>query len=417
LDALMSRGFDVSFEPGGVIDKFLPTVHGEFTVELADGEHTETDRVSWRARQSTRVTGGFTPDETGPWELGVRAVGPVTVRLDGATVVEIAGARRGGSYYGLGSPEVRRVVELEGGRRYELEVEYPAVPDEPFRGFTVGARPVSSRDLVVERAVAAAADADVAVVIVGTDDDWETEGEDRTTMALPGDQDALVTAVVAANPNTIVVVNAGSPVMMPWLDAVPAVLQIWFPGQTIGDALADVLTGVEEPGGRLPLTFPVRLEDTPAFAHHPGRDGRAVYAEGTFIGHRWYDREGIAPLFPFGHGLGYTTFSFGEARVEGTIDDGVTVSVDVTNTGGRAGSEVVQVYVEPPPGDPARPLRHLAAFRRVDLDAGASVTVTVELDRRSFSAWLNSQWTVPPGEYTIHVGRSSRDLEAVGTVR
>ena len=288
-------------------------------------------------------------------------------------MVELTEAQRGGSYYGLGSPEVRGAVELEGGRRYELEVEYPAAPDEPLRGFTVGARAVPSGD-DIERAVAAAAEADVAVVIVGTDDDWETEGEDRTTMALPGDQDELVAAVAAANPNTIVVVNAGSPVTMPWLDAVPAVLQIWFPGQELGDALADVLTGVEEPGGRLPVTFPVRLEDTPAFAHHPGRDGRAVYAEGTFIGHRWYDREGIAPLFPFGHGLGYTTFAFGEAAVEGRIEDGVTVSVDVTNTGDRAGSEVVQVYVEPPPGDPARPLRHLAAFRRVDLAPGASVT-------------------------------------------
>ena len=233
LDSLTGRGFDVSFAPGGVIDKFLPTVHGEFTVELGDGERTETDRLSLRARQATRVTGGFTPDETGPWELGVRAVGPITVRLDGATVVEIAGAQRGGSYYGLGSPEVRSVVELESGRRYELEVEYPAVPDEPFRGFTVGARPVPTGD-EIERAVAAAAAADVAVVIVGTDHDWETEGEDRTSLALPGDQDELVAAVAAANPNTIVVINAGSPVTMPWLDAVPAVLQIWFPGQAVG---------------------------------------------------------------------------------------------------------------------------------------------------------------------------------------
>ena len=374
---------------------------------------THRDRPAGVAQSSaeltTRVTGGFTPDETGPWELGVRAVGPVTVRLDGATVVEIAETRRGGSYYGLGSPEVRGVVELERGRRYELEVDYPAAADEPMRGFTVGARPVPTGD-EIERAVAAAAAAEVAVVIVGTDHDWETEGEDRTTMALPGDQDELVAAVAAANPNTIVVINAGSPVTMPWLDAVPAVLQIWFPGQAVGEALADVLTGAEEPGGRLPVTFPVRLEDTPAFAHHPGRDGKAVYAEGTFIGHRWYDREGIAPLFPFGHGLGYTTFSLGAARVEGGIDDGVTVTVDVTNTGDRAGSEVVQVYVEPPPGDPARPLRHLAAFRRVDVEAAASATVTIELERRAFASWLDGQWTVPAGPYGIYVGRSSGDL-------
>ena len=130
--------------------------------------------------------------------------------------------------------------------------------------------------------------------------------------------------------------NTGSPVTMPWLDAVPAVLQLWFPGQEIGDALADVLTGDVEPGGRLPITFPRRIEDTPAFAHHPGTDGRAVYAEGLFIGHRWYDREGIEPLFPFGYGLGYTTFTLGTAAVAGGIEQGVTVDVEVTNTGRRA---------------------------------------------------------------------------------
>jgi beta-glucosidase len=413
LDALTSRGFDVAFAPGGVIDKFLPTVHGEFTVAPGDGEvePTQTDRLAWRDpyRLTTRMTGGFTPDESGRWELGVRAVGPVTVRLDGATVIEIADTRRGGSYYGLGSPEVRGVVALESGRRYALEVDYPVTTDEPLRGFTVGARPVPTGD-EIEQAVSAAAAAEVAVVIVGTDHDWETEGEDRTSMALPGNQDELVAAVAAANPNTIVVINAGAPVTMPWLDAVPAVLQIWFPGQAVGEALADVLTGAEEPGGRLPVTFPARLEDMPAFVHHPGRDGKAVYAEGTFIGHRWYDREGIAPLFPFGHGLGYTTFALGAARVEGGIDEGVSVSVEVTNTGDRAGSEVVQVYVEPPPGDPARPLRHLAAFRRVDVEAGASVTVSMDLDRRAFASWLDGQWTVPAGRYGIYFGRSFGEL-------
>jgi beta-glucosidase len=235
-------------------------------------------------------------------------------------------------------------------------------------------------------------------------------------MALPGDQDELVAAVAAVNPNTIVIVNAGSPVTMPWLDAVPAVLQLWFPGQELGDALADVLTGAAEPGGRLPLTFPARLEDTPAFAHHPGRDGRAVYAEGAFIGHRWYDREGIEPLFPFGHGLGYTTFDLDDAVVGGSVTDGATVGIDVTNSGRRVGSAVVQVYVEPPPGDPARPVRHLAGFRRVDLAPGQRERVTIDLDRRAFAIWSERQWTVPAGEYAVYVGRSSRDLVPAGTV-
>jgi beta-glucosidase len=266
------------------------------------------------------------------------------------------------------------------------------------------------------RAAAAAAAADVAIVIVGTDDDWETEGEDRTSMALPGEQDELVAAVAAANPNTVVVLNTGSPVTMPWLDAVPAVLQLWFPGQEIGDGLLDVLSGDVEPGGRLPTTFPRRVEDTPAFAHYPGTDGRTEYAEGLFIGHRWYDREGIEPLFPFGFGLGYTTFSLDTAVVAGGVEHGVTVDVGVTNTGSRAGSEVVQVYVEPPGDDPARPLRHLAAFGRIELGPGDSGTVSVTLDRRAFASWIDGDWVVQPGEYTIHAGRSSADLARAGAI-
>ncbi len=306
------------------------------------------------------------PDVSGTWELGVRAVGPARVELDGETVVELTESLRGGAFFGMGSPEVRGTVELEEGRRYELTVDYPVSDEALVRGLVVGARAVPVDDAIA-RAVAVAEGADLAIVIVGTDDEWETEGEDRTSLALPGAQDELVAAVAAANANTVVVLNTGSPVTMPWLDAVPAVLQLWFPGQEIGDGLVDVLTGDAEPGGRLPTTFPKRLEDTPAFAHHPGTDGRTVYAEGLFIGHRWYDREEIEPLFPFGFGLGYTTFSLDMAAVAGGIEHGVTVDVDVTNTGERAGSEVVQIYVEPPSGDPARPLRHLAGFGRIEL--------------------------------------------------
>ena len=345
----------------------------------------------------------------------MRAVGPAHVALDGETVVELTESLRGGAFFGMGSPEVRGTVEVEEGRRYELTVDYPVSDDVPVRGLIVGARVVPVDDAIA-RAVAVAESADLAIVLVGTDDDWETEGEDRTSLALPGAQDELVAVVAAANPNTVVVLNTGSPVTMPWLDAVPAVLQLWFPGQEIGDGLVDVLTGDAEPGGRLPTTFPKRLEDTPAFAHHPGTDGRAVYAEGLFIGHRWYDRQHIEPLFPFGFGLGYTTFSLGTAAVAGGIEHGVTVDVDVTNNGERAGTEVVQIYVEPPRGDPARPLRHLAGFGRIELDPGEQGTVRVTLDRRAFASWIDGEWVVQAGEYTIHAGRSSADVARAGAV-
>jgi beta-glucosidase len=426
LDALTIRGLEVTFEAGGSIARYLPTVHGEFTIELVDGEHVVaeagTDRLSWREGDplvdrgdttvvDARIAGGFVPDVSGRWEFGVRAIGPVTLLVDGDIVIDVPAGRGGGSFYGLGCPEERATVELEAGRRCEVTVHYPAA-GEPARRVLVGASPVSAGGHI-DRAAAAAADADVAVVIVGTDDNWETEGEDRNGMSLPGDQDELVSAVAAANPSTVVVLNTGSPVTMPWLGEVSTVLQLWFPGQE----LADVLTGAEEPGGRLPVTFPARIEDTPAYPHYPGTDGRAVYAEGTFIGHRWYDREGIAPLFPFGHGLGYTTFSMRPAGLSGSTADGITVTVEVTNTGHRPGSEVVQVYVGPPEGDPVRPIRHLAGFGRVELEPGASAVVDIELDRRAFAVWQPGQWTVPAGVYEIWIGRSSRDLVSAGTVR
>ena len=430
LEALEARGFDVVFDPGGSIAKYLPTVRGDFTVSFRDESgataETATNRLAWwwdkppaegvdRTSFAAQVTGTFVPDVSGTWELGVRAVGPARIDLDGETVVELTESLRGGAFFGMGSPEVRGTVELEEGRRYQLTVDYPASGDVLVRGLVVGAGPVPADDAIA-RAVSVAGEADLAIVIVGTDDDWETEGEDRASLALPGAQDELVAAVAAANANTVVVLNTGSPVTMPWLDAVRAVLQLWFPGQEIGDGLVDVLTGDAEPGGRLPTTFPKRLEDTPAFARHPGIDGRTVYDEGLFVGHRWYDREGIEPLFPFGYGLGYTTFSLDMAAVAGGIEHGVSVDVDVSNTGERAGSELVQIYVEPPSGDPARPLRHLAGFGRIELGPLERGTVSVTLDRRAFASWIDGEWVVPPGEYTIHVGRSSAHLSRAGAV-
>jgi beta-glucosidase len=190
---------------------------------------------------------------------------------------------------------------------------------------------------------------------------------------------------------------------------------MWFPGQELGEALADVLLGDAEPGGRLPITFPARIEDTPTFEHYPGTDGKAVYGERLHIGHRWYDRHELEPLFPFGFGLGYTTFSIDATDLRGTAGgEDATVIVDVANTGDRAGSEVVQVYVEPPEGDEVRPPRHLAAFQRVELAAGTSERITLRLPPRTFASWIDGGWQIPAGAYTVHVGRSSRDLRPVG---
>ncbi len=285
-----------------------------------------------------------------------------------------------------------------------IALEYPFAAGEVFRGFSVGARFIDPGD-PIDRAAQVAATADAAIVVVGTDEYFETEGEDRPTLSLPGDQDALVAAVAAANANTVVVLNSGSPVTMPWLDDVAAVVQLWFPGQELGGALADVLSGDEEPGGRLPVTFPRNLDETPAAPYYPPIDGRSVYGERQLIGYRWFDRTGVEPLFPFGHGLGYTTFTIAPTGITGSPSDGVAVVVDVANTGERSGTEVVQVYVEPIEGDLRRPVRQLAAFRKVRVDPGDTERVEIEVSPTAFRVWRDGGW-VPAAEYVSRVGRA-----------
>jgi beta-glucosidase len=195
---------------------------------------------------------------------------------------------------------------------------------------------------------------------------------------------------------------------MPWLDDIPAVVQAWFGGQELGDGIADVLTGRAEPAGRLPTTFPRRLEDTPAFEHHPGKDGHTAYAEGLFFGYRHYDANDVEPLFPFGHGLGWSTVDYGDASLDGDV-----VSVPVTNTGTRPTNECVQAYVSLPNATYERPVRQLAGFTRVLLQPGETATARVELHRRSRQTWGDGAWMDEPGPVEVHVGRSSRDLRAV----
>lgn len=428
LSALQDRGIDVTFAEGCRIAKRLPGVRGAFTVTFTGGDGhqvvEDADRLQFlwqddpaegisRTDFGAHIVGTFTPQQGGEWTFGMAAVGSAVLRVDGVTVVDLSVPQFGGTFFGMGSHEIRGTATLTAGVPVHIEVEYALSSDGTLRGLQVGAEAPVSGD-PIEAAVSAAAAAEVAVVVIGTDADWETEGEDRTSMALPGRQDELVHRVAAVNPRTVVVVNTGAAVSMPWIDEVAAVLQVWFPGEEVGNAVADLLFGDAEPGGRLPTTLPKRLEDTPAFEHHPGRDGKTFYAEGAFIGYRWYEREGIAPSFPFGHGLGYTTFEIGAPSVAGSIADGVTLTVPVTNTGDRRGSEVVQVYVEAPAGDPARPLRVLAGFARATLDPSESMDVAVWLPERSFSVWAAEQgWHVPAGAYRLHVARSSVDTRHV----
>jgi beta-glucosidase len=303
------------------------------------------------------------------------------------------------------------------GQRYELVVE--AIPAAPaLGGLSVGLEPPAADDLI-ERAVAAARTADAVVCVVGSDGQWETEGNDRESMTLPGAQDELIRAVAAVNARTIVVVNAASPVSMPWSGEVAAVLQCWFAGEEWGNALADVVSGDVAPSGKLPTTIPMRIEDTPAYAHYPGADGKVHYAEGVFVGYRWYDAQQIEPRYCFGHGLSYTTFDIGEVactQVKGTRS--VQLDVPVTNTGATRGAEVVQCYVADVDASVPRPPQELKAFAKVWLDPGESTTVTLRLDERAFAFWDEAahDWQVEPGDFELRIGASSRDIRRHVTI-
>jgi beta-glucosidase len=268
----------------------------------------------------------------------------------------------------------------------------------------------------VDRAVALATNADLAVLMLG---DRQTEGHDHPIL-LTTNQNDLAAAVLAAKPGTIVVLKTGGPVLMPWIDQVPAILEAWYPGEEDGAAVANVLFGMINPSGKLPITFPKRDEDTPtqSAGQYPGVDKVAHYSEGMLVGYRWYDAKGIEPLFPFGYGLSYTTFSCRDLKVSAsTAQKDITVEFTVTNTGNRAGAEVAQLYLGLPssPSVPEPP-RELKGFRRLELGPGQSATVKFALNARSLSYWdtPSRQWKVMPGDYTVSAGSSSRDLPLSG---
>lgn len=275
----------------------------------------------------------------------------------------------------------------------------------------------NSHHILLEEASAAAQAADVAIVMVGLPAMHESEGYDRTTLRLPPGHDRLVEAVMAANPRTIVVLSNGAPVELPWADAPAAIVEAYLGGQAAGAALADVLLGEAEPGGRLAESFPASLRDVPSNVNWPGSPTQVEYREGLFVGYRFHDAAGVPARFPFGHGLSYTSFAYSGLKVA-TRGDGARVTMTVKNTGKRAGSEVVQVYVRDVESTLYRPVKELKGFAKVRLAPGKSAKVELDLDRRAFAAWDvgAASWVVEGGEFEILVGSSSTDIRGRAVV-
>ena len=435
------------FAAGCTNHRFEPPVRGTFTVayfgnRALSGEpvHVETQENAqgfWFGRIaggkadaltfSARLTGSFVPEESGEHRVGIYSAGLSRVFIDGKLVADAwTHWTRSNTFFEEGCDEVIGTVRLEAGRSYEVVIEIASKDPEELSlaAFSCGIG-LPLGEAAIAEAARAAREAEVAIVCVGRNGEWDTEGSDLTSIVLPGRQDALIAAVASANPNTIVVLQTGGPVEMPWLDDVAAVIEAWYPGQEAGNAIADVLTGAAEPGGRLPQTFPRRWSDNPAHSQdrevYPGLDGKVRYEEGLFIGYRHYDKTGITPLFPFGFGLSYSAFSIADLAVDDSrfeTDGDVTATVVVTNTGAREASTVVQLYVGDPAASVPRPAKELKAFAKLKLAAGESRTVSLSLDARSFAFYdvAGKRWVVEPGSFMLRAGFSSADLPLTAQV-
>ncbi|MDK4704532.1 glycoside hydrolase family 3 protein [Rhizobium sp. CNPSo 4062] len=377
---------------------------------------------------SARMTASYVPTESGEHVFGMTNAGLAKLFVDGKLVVNgYDGWARGDNYFGTANAEQRQSIHLEAGQSYKVVVEYcsSATTEEGINLTAVrfGVEKPLGEEAMLD-AVQKASDADIVLLFVGRDGEWDTEGFDLPDMRLPGRQEELIDRVAAANANTIVVLQTGGPIEMPWLGKVRAVLQMWYPGQELGHAVADVLFGDVEPGGRLPQTFPKHLSDNSAIVGdasvYPGKDGHVRYAEGVFVGYRHHDTRDIEPLFPFGFGLGYTRFSWGEAQASATRmgAEGVTVTVEVTNTGDRTGSELVQLYVRALASTIERPDKELRAFAKLRLMPGEKGTASLVVRPRDLSYFDEriGAFRAIAGRYEFLVAANALDIRSAVTV-
>jgi beta-glucosidase len=382
--------------------------------------------ATYAAIHSVELTGTFTPACTGAHDFGTKAIGSMHLRVGGKTL-----------FNGVEEPEGtgdpleaffarsanRGSVDLVAGTPVAVRLSYvvPKMTEGQNQAVVVSVThrdPERDPESLLREAETEAACADVAVVVVSTTETVESEGADRKDLRLPGRQDELVRRVSAANPRTVVVVNCGAPVEMPWRNDVAAVLLTWFPGQEGGHALADMILGNVEPGGRLPTTWAAKLDHAPVTDVTP-HQGRLIYEEDLFIGYRAWDRSHLKPAYWFGHGLGYTCWSYESLRLDlQGPDQSVTARVTVRNIGARTGREVIQIYLSLAADDQERPDRWLAGFASVEARPGEEVTVTVQVPCRAFQTWSAGAggWVTRPGDYRVHACRSAGDVRLTSPI-
>lgn len=447
IDALRAQWPQASFTHslGADIHRWVPVLRVPMTIEYFDSpdlagpvvhvQQVDSTEQMWTEQLPACVTGAhfsararldYVAQQSGHYQFSLISAGRSRAFINGQLAVDAwTGWSRGETYFTFGCDEVVHARDLQAGETCQITIEYSTATPEPIpmRALRFGAHRVLGEPDIAA-AVQAASDADLAVVFAGLNAEWDNEGLDRHSLELPQRQNELIARVVAANPRTVVVLQTGSPVTLPWLDAVPAVLQAWYPGQECGNSIADVLLGAAEPGGRLTQSWPLRESDSVAFGqplNYPGQDGHVRYDEGLFIGYRHYQQRGLQTLFPFGHGLSYTEFEYGPLRglpSRFKAGDSLSVEVPVRNTGRRAGQAVVQLYVQDEACSVARPLRELKGFAKLQLEAGESGLARLTLTMRAFAFFDDSRaaWVAEAGRFQLQAGVSVDQIMASATV-
>jgi len=373
-------------------------------------------------------TGDFIAKKSGEYRFSANpGLGKAKIFIDGKKVVL---NEKGKPAFGglLPAPKIGNILLSPG--RHSIKVEYSAKPSfflslilkivmpgvadllKKFRFLEIGCRLPEPE---ISLAIDLARNADMAIIVVGSSDNYESEGEDRPSMKLTGKQDELIESILKVNQNTIVIMNTGSPIEMPWVNQSPAILQVWLPGQEGGNAIANVIFGNVNPSGKLPVTFPKKLEDNPSHGYYPG-DKKVLYDEGIYVGYRHYDTKNVDPLFPFGHGLSYTKFDYGSIAGPSNITSGekINLSITVKNSGQRKGQEVVQCYIRDLESSIDRPYQELKAFQKITLEASESKPIDILLDETALSFFDpgSNDWVTEPGQFEILIGSSSRDIRS-----
>ena len=450
LEAIQARigpKTEILYSKGCHTHKYLPKINEKlmgssdgFLVEYFDGENFEENLLFkenlrgskfWvfegfakeiigkeeRSKTSVKFSCAYTPDISGEHAFEIFGIGQCRMLIDDVELIDNwNNIEPGEAFFTFGSASRKGFANFEKGKTYKVEVQYYF--EGNFPALYIGCQPPDKIDLFSE-AMDAASEADAVILIVGTNSDWETEGNDRADLNLPTNQNALIDAVLNTNKNTALIINTGSPVNIPWSNKAKAILQTWFAGQEFGNALFDILSGEINPSGKLPTSFPVRIEDTPAFKSYPGKNLQMNYDEKLLIGYRWYEKQSIQPLFCFGHGLSYTKFKYKNLEINIEDNKEVSCKFSIKNTGEISGAEIAQCYLRYTKNLENEPNKTLQGFCKVNIDAHDEKNVEIRLTQRNFSYWSidTKSWQIRDGSYEILIGSSVENIYLKSSIK